>query len=125
MAVEILSRSGLRERELLLGQIARRNGKIARIHARARCHATAEQRRTPRRIANFIPAPSHTSAENGRQKRRSEGKSLTLLSMLVWSIWNFCSRCLPGSCKGSRKVGRTFKTVRGYPIRSPEVWFIL
>ncbi len=42
MPVEVLSRSGLSERELLWGQIARSNGKVARIHARARCHATAE-----------------------------------------------------------------------------------
>ena len=47
MAGEILSRSALRERELLLAQVARRNGKIARIDARARRHATAEHHGEP------------------------------------------------------------------------------
>ena len=42
IAVEVLSRPSLSERELLLGQVTRRNREIARIDARARCHATGE-----------------------------------------------------------------------------------
>ena len=47
MAGEILSRPALRERELLFAQVARRNGKIARIDARARRHATKEHHGEP------------------------------------------------------------------------------
>ena len=47
MAGEILSRSPLRERELLLAQVAPRYRKIARIDARARRHATREHHGEP------------------------------------------------------------------------------
>jgi hypothetical protein len=45
--VEVLSRSGLSERELLLAQVAARNGKVAWIDARARRHATRKHHGEP------------------------------------------------------------------------------
>jgi hypothetical protein len=45
----------------------------------------------------------------------------------VWEVAIGCNsaRVSSGSRKGFSKVGRTFKILRGHPIRWPEVWLIL
>ena len=68
MAGEILSRSALRERELLLAQVARRNRKIARIDARARRHATREHHGEPEEDYE-LHTTLRGSAEIGDRKR--------------------------------------------------------
>ena len=74
-----------------------------------------------RRITNFIP---HSTRECGNgDRKRSKEKPAPLPSGKYASSCNFCSHAFHG-VQGVRKVGRTFKTLRGYPIRSPEVWLI-
>jgi hypothetical protein len=53
IAVEVLSRPGLSERELFLGEIARRDRKIARVDARCGGDATREHRREPEKDYEF------------------------------------------------------------------------
>jgi hypothetical protein len=97
---EVLPRSGLSQREVLLGQVAARNGKVTWIHARARCHATGKYHGEPKWDYEL-----HILSTPEQRKWCLQTASSKIFSLLF---------VMPRLIKG----GRTFKILVGHPIRS-------
>jgi hypothetical protein len=88
--------------------------------------STSRNQRAPRRARGGLRTSYHIYA---RVRRMGTGnapkRSPAPLSLGKYRAAAISARVPSAACKGSRKVGRTFKTVRGHPIGSPEVWLIL